>query len=79
MDSTKFDIVSKQVAAGTSRRQAVTALAALALGGAGILGLSQSAAADQRRRCIERCNDHRGGGDTSRERRKRCRRRCEDR
>jgi hypothetical protein len=79
VESTKFESVCTQVGAGASRRQAVTALAALALGSAGILGFSQSAAADQRRRCIERCNDHQAGGDTDRERRKRCRRRCEDR
>ena len=80
MDSTRFDSVSKQLATGATRRRAIAGLGALALGGAGVLGLvTGDAAVDDRRQCIERCVDH-GGDDVSlRELRDRCRRRCEDR
>ena len=79
MDSTRFDSVSKQLARGATRRRAIAGLGALALGGAGVLGLTQEAAADDRRECIERCVDRGGDGASLRQRRERCRRHCEDR
>ena len=83
MDTSRFDGLSKQLATGTTRRQAVAGLGALALGSAGILAVSRSTAAevsveDARSRCIERCINH-GGGNSNHELRRRCRRRCEDR
>jgi hypothetical protein len=82
VDTTRFDTLTKNMATGTTRRRAIAGLGALALGGAGIVGLTPDAAADDRRRCIERCNE-RGGdnGDNKdrRERRDRCRRKCANR
>jgi len=79
VDSTRFDSVSKQLATGTTRRRAIAGLGALALGGVGVLGLTGDAAANARRRCIERCVDHGGDNQNKRKLRDRCRRRCEDR
>ena len=79
MDTTRFDTLSKQLAAGATRRRAIVGLGALALGGAGILGLTQDASADDRRRCIERCIDRADEGASLRKVRDRCRRRCENR
>ena len=58
--STRFDSLSKQLATGATRRRAIAGLGALALGGVGVLGLTQDAEANARRRCIERCVE-RGG------------------
>jgi hypothetical protein len=79
VDSTRFDSVSKRLATGATRRRALAGLGALALGGAGVLSLTRDAAADDRRRCIERCVDRAGDGVSLRKLRDRCRRRCEDR
>lgn len=79
MNDTRFDVSTISAATGANRRRVLSVLTALAISGAGALTLTREAAADKRRRCIERCNEHRGGGDTDRERRKRCRRRCNDR
>jgi hypothetical protein len=74
----RFDEMTRTLATDTTRRRAISALGALALGGAGILSLTQDAAADKRRKCLDRCNA-RGGSNRERERRDRCRRRCENR
>ena len=79
MDSTRFDSVSKQLATGTTRRRALAALGALALGGAGVFGLPRDASADDRRRCINRCENHCRDNISNRKCRNRCQRRCEDR
>ena len=79
MDSMRFDTLNKQLATGATRRRAIAGLGALALGGAGVLGLTREAAADERRQCIERCVDRRGEGASLHLRRDRCRRNCEDR
>ena len=79
MDSMQFDTLSKQLATGATRRRAIAGLGALALGGAGVLGLTREAAADRRRECIERCVDRRGEGASLRLRRERCHRHCENR
>ena len=79
VDSTRFDSLSKQLATGATRRRAIAGLGALALGGAGILGVTQGASADERRKCIERCVDHGGDNVSLRKLRDRCRRRCENR
>ena len=71
--------MSKQLATGATRRRAIAGLGAVALGGAGVLGVTQDAAADKRRRCIERCVDRGDEGVSLRKLRERCRRRCEDR
>ena len=73
-----FDSLTKQLAAGTNRRRALAGLGALALGGAGVLGLTRDAAADERRDCIERCVE-RGGNNQLKDRRERCRRKCKNR
>ena len=41
MDSMRFDTLSKQLATGATRRRAIAGLGALALGGAGVLGLTR--------------------------------------
>ena len=79
MDSTRFDSLSKQLATGATRRRAIAGLGALALGGVGVLGLTQDAEANARRRCIERCVERGGDNRNKRKLRERCRRRCEDR
>jgi hypothetical protein len=79
LDSTRFDSLSKQLATGATRRRAIAGLGALALGGAGVLAMTQDASADKRRDCIERCIDHAGEGASLRKLRDRCRRRCENR
>ena len=79
MDSTRFDSLSKQLAAGATRRRAIAGLGALALGGTGVLGLTRNASADDRRDCIERCVDRAEEGASLRKRRDRCRRKCENR
>jgi hypothetical protein len=79
VDSTRFDSLSKQLATAATRRRAIAGLGALALGGAGVLGLTQDASADDRRRCIERCVERGGDNQNKRKLRDRCRRRCEDR
>ena len=79
MDSMRFDTLSKQLATGATRRRAIAGLGALALGGAGVLGLTREAAADERRQCIERCVDRGDEGVSLRKLRDRCRRRCENR
>ena len=84
MDNMKFDTLTKQVAQTTDRRSLAKGLGALALGSAGILGLSRTATAQvsaegERRRCKNRCKDHCGDNLTNRECRRRCRRRCENR
>ena len=79
MDTIRFDSLSTQLATGATRRRAIAGLGALALGGAGVLGLTQDASADNRRECIERCVDRAGEGATLRKRRQRCRRQCENR
>jgi hypothetical protein len=71
--------VSKELATSATRRRALVGLGALALGGVGIVGVTRDAAADDRRRCIERCVNHGGDGVSLRKLRDRCRRRCEDR
>ena len=76
MDSSQFDSLTKNMANGTTRRRAIAGLGALALGGAGFIGLARGAAAEGRRRCIERCVDH---APKSKRARDRCRRRCENR
>ncbi len=79
MDRTRFDSLSKQLATGATRRRAIAGLGALALGGAGVLGVTQVASADNRRQCIERCIENGGDGASLRKLRRRCRRRCENR
>jgi hypothetical protein len=79
LNSTQFERVSKELATGATRRRALAGLGALALGGVGVVGLTRDAAADDRRRCIERCVNHGGDGISLRKLRHRCRRRCEDR
>jgi hypothetical protein len=79
VDSTRFDSLSKQLATGATRRRAIAGLGALALGGAGVLGLTREALADDRRECIERCVDRADEGASLRKLRDRCRRRCENR
>ena len=79
MDSTRFDSLSQQLATGTTRRRAIAGLGALALGEAGVLGLTQDSSAVKRRRCIERCVDRADEGASLRKVRDRCRRRCENR
>jgi hypothetical protein len=76
VDTTKFDSLTKDLGTGTTRRRAIAGLGALALGGAGFLGLARGAAADNRRQCIERCVDN---APKSKRARDRCRRRCENR
>lgn len=78
MEFNRFDQMTKTLATSSSRRRAITTLGALAFGGAGILALTQDAAADKRRKCLDRCND-RGGNNQERQRRDRCRRNCENR
>lgn len=78
METTRFDEMTKTLATGATRRRAIATLGALALGGAGIVALTQDAAADKRRKCLDRCND-KGGNNQERQRRDRCRRRCEGR
>lgn len=78
MKFTRFDEMTRILATDTTRRRAVSALGALALGGAGILTVTQDTAADKRRKSLDRCNA-RGGSNRERERRDRCRRRCDDR
>ena len=78
METNRFDVLTKTLAADTTRRQAITALGALALSGAGMLTLNRDVAADKRRTCLDRCNE-RGGENQERQRRDRCRRRCENR
>jgi hypothetical protein len=79
VDTTRFDSLSKQLATGATRRRAIAGLGALALGGAGVLGLTREALADDRRKCIERCVDRGDEGVSLRKLRDRCRRRCENR
>jgi hypothetical protein len=82
VDTVRFDSLTKDIATGTTRRRTIAGLGALALGGAGLLALTQDAAADDRRRCIERCNAKRGdnaSNEDRRDRRDRCRRKCENR
>jgi hypothetical protein len=79
MESRTFDTIAKQLGTSSNRRRAVAGLGAMALGGAGLLGLTRDAAADDdRRRCIERCVD-RGGNNNLKDRRDRCRRKCQNR
>jgi hypothetical protein len=79
MSMSRFDSLSKQLAMGATRRRAIAGLGALALGGAGVLGLTRDASADARRECIERCVDRGEDGASLRKLRERCRRRCENR
>jgi hypothetical protein len=79
VDRTRFDSLSKQLATGATRRRAIAGLGALALGGAGVLGMTHVASADNRRQCIERCIDRADEGASLRKLRRRCRRRCENR
>ncbi|MFN8594087.1 MAG: hypothetical protein U0031_21745 [Thermomicrobiales bacterium] len=79
MNDAQVGIQTSGTPAHPNRRRLLAGLAAATFGGFALLSLADPAAADKQRRCIERCNDHRGNGDTDRERRKRCRRRCTDR
>ena len=76
VDTTKFDSLTKDLATGTTRRRAIAGLGALALGGAGLIGLTRDASAGNRRQCIERCVEN---APKSKRARDRCRRRCENR
>ncbi|HET7095149.1 MAG TPA: ester cyclase, partial [Thermomicrobiales bacterium] len=63
VDNTTFDAVARRIATTTGRRNFTKSLGALALGAAGIIGVSRAAsaevgAADKRRKCIDRCLDH---------------------
>jgi len=55
----RFDALTRSVATATTRRRAIVGLGALALGGAGVLGLSQTAAPvsaeTKRDRCVRQC------------------------
>ena len=79
MGTTRFDSLTKQLGTGATRRRAIAGLGALALAGAGVIGVTQDTSADKRRNCIERCVDHGGDGVSLRKLRQRCRRRCENR
>ena len=84
MDSTRFDRLSKQLASGATRRRVFAGLSALALSGAGALGLHSPAAAeviaeDRERRCRRRCENHCNDNLSNKKCRRRCRRRCENR
>jgi hypothetical protein len=78
MDTISFDRLRKTLGTGSNRRRALGGLSAVALSAAGVLNLAPDAAADARRRCIERCVN-RGGSNQLRQRRKRCRRKCQNR
>ena len=79
MAEIRFDSLSKSLATGATRRRTIAGLGALTLAGAGVLGLTREAAADDRRQCIERCVDRADAGASLRKLRDRCRRRCENR
>ena len=86
METAQFDGFSKVVAMGTTRRQALVGLGALALGSTGFLRLREQAAADTRQRCHQRCrqrNDAKHGkrkrGNNANQRHDRCHRKCESR
>lgn len=84
MDTTRFDSLTRNLAASTTRRHALAGLGALALGGAGVFATARLASADQvidedaRQRCVDRCRD-KGGNNNEKQRRDRCRRKCENR
>jgi hypothetical protein len=57
VETDRFDVLTKRVATASTRRRAIRGLGALALGGVGVLGLSQTAAPvrAQTDRCVTRC------------------------
>ena len=80
MKSARFDHVSKELATGTTRRRAIVALGALALSGAGILGLSQTAAPVRAStRCERQCAEFCLARASNKQCFKRCKRQCNDR
>jgi hypothetical protein len=79
MDGTQFDRLSKALTTAATRRKTLTGLGALALGGAGLVGLRQNAAADKRQRCHTRCNEHADRNARNHKSRDRCHHRCENR
>jgi len=57
VETDRFDVLTKRVAAASTRRRAIVGLGALALGGAGVLGLSSTIApvSAETDRCVTRC------------------------
>ena len=78
MVTARFDTATKTLATSPTRRSAASGWGR-ALGGVTALGISHSASADARHRCIERCVDHGPDNQNKRQRRDRCRRECENR
>ena len=75
MNNDQLDFVTMQVAAG-SRRRVLSGLAALALGGAGVLTQTLRASADGHKRCVNRCVGHIRGSENLNKKRHRCRQHC---
>jgi hypothetical protein len=81
MGSARVDHVSKELATGTTRRRAIVGLGALAMAGAGVLGLSQTAApvSAKTNRCVTRCFETYLVLAMNRKAYRRCKRQCDDR
>lgn len=75
MNGDPLDIVTTQLAVG-SRRRALTGLASLAIGGAGVLTQTMRASADGHTRCMNRCVGHIRGTENLNKKRHRCRQTC---
>jgi hypothetical protein len=83
METTRFDRLSKAVATGTTRRQALAGVGALVLGSAGFFGVRSPAAADTRDKCHQRCRQRASRNPNKRNNsdqiHDRCHRKCENR
>lgn len=78
--SERMDDFAKSVSEGTSRRNALAGIGALALGALGIVGLGPEAeAADNPcQKCKKQCkrNNHRRGNKNPKDCKKKCRNKC---
>jgi hypothetical protein len=74
---TRLDALAKQLGEDTPRRRVVQGLGALGLGALGIVGMSRTAEASRRSRCIDRCKDHCNDNASNRQCRNRCQQRCD--
>ena len=77
---TQLDVVAKQLGAPASRRRVVRDLGALGLSTLGIVGLSQTTAANgsnSRHHCLRRCKDHCNANSSNRQCRDQCHRQCD--
>lgn len=77
MTMDRFDTLTRSVAIATTRRRAIVGLGALALGGAGVLGLAQTAApVSAETRCERQCAEFCLARASNKQCFKRCQRRC---